>query len=138
MRKNVILTVIALMMSLSSVMAQDKVYQLSSHILDINTGRPAQGVKIVLSKLSGENNWSVMEERITDGNGRVKDFLEKRTGADNRGVYKLTYYVATYFESQAQDTFYPFIDVVFEIKDDSHYHVPITLSPYGYSTYRGS
>lgn len=77
MRKNVILTVIALMMSLSSVMAQDKVYQLSSHILDINTGRPAQGVKIVLSKLSGENNWSVMEERTTDGNGRVKDFLEK-------------------------------------------------------------
>ena len=119
-------------------MAQDKVYQLSSHILDINTGRPAQGVKIVLSKLSGENNWSVMEERTTDGNGRVKDFLEKRTGADNRGVYKLTYYVAPYFESQAQDTFYPFIDVVFEIKDDSHYHVPITLSPYGYSTYRGS
>lgn len=138
MRKNVILTVIALMMSLSSVMAQDKVYQLSSHILDINTGRPAQGVKIVLSKLSGENNWSVMEERTTDGNGRVKDFLEKRTGADKRGVYKLTYYVAPYFESQAQDTFYPFIDVVFEIKDDSHYHVPITLSPYGYSTYRGS
>lgn len=138
MRKNVILTVIALMMSLSSVMAQDKVYQLSSHILDINTGRPAQCVKIVLSKLSGENNWSVMEERTTDGNGRVKDFLEKRTGADNRGVYKLTYYVAPYFESQAQDTFYPFIDVVFEIKDDSHYHVPITLSPYGYSTYRGS
>lgn len=138
MRKNVILTVIALMMSLSSVMAQDKVYQLSSHILDINTGRPAQGVKIVLSKLSGENNWSVMEERTTDGNGRVKDFLEKRTGADNRGVYKLTYYVALYFKSQAQDTFYPFIDVVFEIKDDSHYHVPITLSPYGYSTYRGS
>ena len=111
---------------------------MSSHILDINTGRPAQGVKIVLSKLSGENNWSVMEERTTDGNGRVKDFLEKRTGADNRGVYKLTYYVAPYFESQAQDTFYPFIDVVFEIKDDSHYHVPITLSPYGYSTYRGS
>ena len=138
MRKNVILTVIALMMSLSSVMAQDKVYQLSSHILDINTGRPAQGVKIVLSKLSGENNWSVMEERITDGNGRVKDFLEKRTGAANRGVYKLTYYVAPYFKSQAQDTFYPFIDVVFEIKDDSHYHVPITLSPYGNSTYRGS
>lgn len=92
----------------------------------------------MLSKLSGENNWSVMEERTTDGNGRVKDFLEKRTGADNRGVYKLTYYVAPYFESQAQDTFYPFIDVVFEIKDDSHYHVPITLSPYGYSTYRGS
>jgi|GEM_PF-4284368 len=55
MRKNVILTVIALMMSLSSVMAQDKVYQLSSHILDINTGRPAQGVKIVLSLKSASN-----------------------------------------------------------------------------------
>lgn len=138
MRKNVILMAIALFMSVSSVMAQDKVYQLSSHILDINTGRPAEGVKIVLSKQSGKTGWNVIEERMTDGNGRVKDFLEKKPGVDNRGVYKLTYYVAPYFESQSQDTFYPFIDVVFEIKDGSHYHVPITLSPYGYSTYRGS
>lgn len=55
-----------------------------------------------------------------------------------RGIYKLTYHVGPYFEARKQDTFYPFVEVVFEIGDTSHYHVPITLSPYGYSTYRGN
>ena len=78
----------------------------------------------------------MVEERFTDENGRVKDFLEENN--NNKGIYKLTYNVAPYFESKSQETFYPYIDVVFEIKDDNHYHVPITLSPFGYSTYRGS
>lgn len=138
MRKSIILSVVLLLLLTFTAVAQDRVYQLSSHILDINTGKPAPGVKIVLSKLVGENKWNVVEERVTDDNGRVKDFLEKRQNVDNRGVYKLTYCIEPYFRQQSQDTFYPFIDVVFEIKDESHYHVPITLSPYGYSTYRGS
>lgn len=117
--------------------AQNKVYQLSSHILDINVGKPAQGVKIILSKLQASGQWVTVEERTTDENGRVKDFLEEKPGG-NAGVYKLTYQVAPYFEAQGQDSFYPFIEVVFQIRDDAHYHVPITLSPYGYSTYRGS
>lgn len=66
-----------------------------------------------------------------------KDFLEEST-TDHKGIYRLTYHVAPYFERLQQDSFYPFIEVVFEIKDGKHYHVPITLSPYGYSTYRGS
>ena len=72
-----------------------------------------------------------------DENGRVKDFLEEGT-TDHKGIYRLTYHVAPYFERLQQDSFYPFIEVVFEIKDGKHYHVPITLSPYGYSTYRGN
>lgn len=117
--------------------AQSKVYQLSSHILDINVGKPAQGVKITLSKLEEGDHWVQVEERTTDENGRVKDFLEEKPEG-NAGIYKLTYHVAPYFEAQGQDSFYPFIEVVFQIGDDAHYHVPITLSPYGYSTYRGS
>lgn len=117
--------------------AQDYTYQLSSHILDINTGKPATGVKITLSKYSDDGIWKEVESGITDENGRVKDFM-KYDGHDNRGIYKLTYHVEPYFMSLGQSSFYPFIDVVFEIKDDSHYHVPITLSPYGYSTYRGN
>ena len=64
-------------------------------------------------------------------------FLEEGT-TDHKGIYRLTYHVAPYFERLQQDSFYPFIEVVFEIKDGKHYHVPITLSPYGYSTYRGN
>ena len=110
--------------------AQEKSYQLSSHILDINSGRPAAGVTIVLSKMNADKSWDVI--------GRVKDFLEQKDGESNKGTYKLTFLTAPYFEAKSQESFYPFIDVVFSIKDDNHYHVPITLSPFGYSTYRGS
>ena len=82
-------------------------------------------------------DWVLLEEKLTDENGRVKDFLEEGT-TDHKGIYRLTYHVAPYFERLQQDSFYPFIEVVFEIKDGKHYHVPITLSPYGYSTYRGN
>lgn len=118
-------------------LAQTKEFQLSSHILDINLGQPALGVKITLEKQDKNNSWQTIDEKITDKDGRVKDFLEKK-GNDNRGIYRLTYHIGPYFKRQQQDTFYPYIQVVFEIKDENHYHVPITLSPYGYSTYRGS
>ena len=122
----------------SAAVAQNKSFQLSSHILDINLGKPASGVKISLSRLQADQqNWMTIEEKVTDENGRIKDFLEEN-GTDHRGVYKLTYHVASYFKSQGQETFYSFIEVVFEIRDDKHYHIPITLSPYGYSTYRGN
>lgn len=136
MKKSSIILLLFTLFSLTGV-AQNKNYQLSSHILDINIGKPASGVKITLSRQEAPDRWVPVEERTTDENGRVKDFLEEKpTG--NTGVYKLTYHVAPYFESQGQDSFYPFIEVVFQIKDGAHYHVPITLSPYGYSTYRGS
>lgn len=136
MKKSSIILLLFTLFSLTGV-AQNKNYQLSSHILDINVGKPASGVKITLSRQEAPDRWVPVEERTTDENGRVKDFLEEKpTG--NTGVYKLTYHVAPYFESQGKDSFYPFIEVVFQIKDGAHYHVPITLSPYGYSTYRGS
>ena len=96
------------------------------------------GSEISLSHLQPDGKtWALLEERLTDENGRVKDFLEEGT-TDHKGIYRLTYHVAPYFERLQQDSFYPFIEVVFEIKDGKHYHVPITLSPYGYSTYRGN
>lgn len=115
--------------------AQDK-FLLSSHILDINGGTPARNVKISLSKFQNDT-WIMIDEKMTDDNGRVKDFLPEDK-MPHQGIYKLTYHVAPYFEARKQDSFYPFIEVVFEIKDEKHYHVPITLSPYGYSTYRGN
>ena len=118
--------------------AQQNKYQLSSYILDISKGLPAADVKISLHKQSPNSQWQMVAEKYTDENGRVPNFLPKEASTDNIGVYKLTFFVEPYFQSQELDSFYPFIEVVFEIKDDKHYHVPITLSPYGYATYRGN
>lgn len=121
----------------SFIQAQEK-YQLSSHILDISQGKPAPNVKISLSKQDKNQNWIVVDEKYTDNNGRIKEFLKEEAGKNNNGIYKLTFHIVPYFERLKQKTFYPFIEVVFEIKDTQHYHIPITLSPYGYSTYRGN
>lgn len=121
----------------TAVIAQVATYQLSSHILDITAGQPAADVKITLSKQSADQQWVVVDEKRTDANGRIKDFL-KQDGRDHRGIYKLTFYTSPYFKARGQATFYPFVEVVFELADNEHYHVPITLSPYGYATYRGN
>jgi 5-hydroxyisourate hydrolase len=116
---------------------QAPAYQLSSHILDVSTGMPAGGVTVQLEKLNEKTKlWVFVDKKVTDGQGRIKEFLDQRQ--QNRGIYKLTFFVKEYFLSKKTESFYPFVDVVFQIQDDKHYHVPITLSAYGYSTYRGN
>ncbi|MDD2279015.1 MAG: hydroxyisourate hydrolase [Bacteroidales bacterium] len=137
MKKLIIITL--LMLPLSGItFAQDVKYQLSSHILDITLGAPAANVKISLEKMDQDRNWSLIDEKYTDENGRIKDFLKEENGTNHQGINRLTYFVEPYFKKLNQSSFYPFIEVVFEIKDQNHYHVPITLSAYGYSTYRGN
>lgn len=112
-------------------------FQLSSHILDISAGLPASNVNIKLEQYDQKKDkWTFVAEKITDENGRIKDFLPE--SKSNIGIYRFTYYTETYFAKKGIESFYPFIEVVFEIKDDKHYHVPITLSAFGYSTYRGN
>jgi len=119
------------------VFSQSEKYQLSSHILDVSKGIPASGVTIKLEKLHvNSNNWLKIDEKVTDVNGRITDFLDKKNS--NVGIYKLTYFTKEYFKKEQVESFYPFIEVVFEISNDSHYHVPITLSAFGYATYRGN
>lgn len=117
--------------------AQETKFQLSSHILDITAGNPATDVKITLSKKDIKDKWIIIDEKNTDSNGRVKDFL-KQDGKDKKGIYKLTFHTSPYFRSLGQKSFYPLVEVVFELVDNEHYHVPITLSAFGYSTYRGN
>ena len=136
MKKVFILFVVLLSFGFVSF-AQESKFQLSSHILDISTGKPASGVKITLSKRVSNDSWVLVDESNTDANGRVKDFL-KQDGRDNSGIYKLTFHTNPYFKSLKQQSFYPFIEVVFELVDNEHYHVPITLSAFGYATYRGN
>ena len=135
MKRIILSALLATMLQLSY--GQEQAYQLSSHILDISTGTPAVGVAVQLHRLNQKTKgWSLVEEKVTDGQGRIKEFLNQKD--KNEGIYKLTFLIKDYFSLKKRDSFYPFIDVVFEIKDKKHYHVPITLSAYGYSTYRGN
>lgn len=134
--KKFIITTLCTLLSIG-VFAQKNNYQLSSHILDVSKGLPVAGVKIKLERYNAQvKGWSIIEEKITDTNGRITDFLSSEK--DNLGIYKLTYFTSDYFKKNKTESFYPFIEVVFEIKDKTHYHVPITLSAFGYATYRGS
>ncbi|WP_072221835.1 hydroxyisourate hydrolase [Campylobacter coli] len=115
-------------------------YQLSTHILDINSGQPASNVKVELYNLDQNRQWVKISEKFTKKNGGIADFLPyEKTENRSFGVYKLKFYTKDYYISHKVDSFYPFIEVSFELlKDQKHYHIPITLSPFGYSTYRGS
>lgn len=115
-------------------------YQLSTHILDISAGAPAAGVTVRLAQYNPDKKtWSPVAEQKTDAAGRIGNFLPTAgTKAGSLGIYRLTFLTQPYFADRQQKSFYPYIDVVFELKDSGHYHVPITLSAFGYATYRGS
>ncbi|KRD58191.1 5-hydroxyisourate hydrolase [Flavobacterium sp. Root935] len=132
------LLIISILAAFSTIMsAQQNNFQLSSHILDVSKGSPVSDVTIRLEKYDQQTKiWSFIEEKKTDINGRITDFLNSEKS--NLGIYKLTYFTADYFKNNHVESFYPFIEVVFQIKDQKHYHVPITLSAFGYSTYRGN
>ena len=117
---------------------KNKNFQLSSHILDISTGRPAPQVEVELEKYNDiSKQWVFITKKMTDNNGRITDFLPLIKGkSENHGKYRLRFLTENYFTNQKTESFYPYIEVVFQIKNDEHYHVPITLSPFGYSTYR--
>jgi 5-hydroxyisourate hydrolase len=135
MKKLILTSLLALFSTV--IFAQKNNYQLSSHILDVSKGAPVSGVTIKLEQYNEKTKlWSFVDEKQTDVNGRIADFLNSENS--NLGIYKLTYFTADYFKKSGTDSFYPFIEVVFQIKNQNHYHVPITLSAYGYSTYRGN
>ena len=132
-----LLLLLTVVLSSTLMFAQKGTFQLSSHILDVSKGMPATGVSIKLEKYNEQDKtWSFVDEKITDANGRITDFLSSEKS--NLGIYKLTYFTSDYFKKDKVESFYPFIEVVFQIKDQNHYHVPITLSAFGYSTYRGN
>jgi len=110
--------------------------QITTHILDTSRGQPAEGVKIELQAPNG-NNWKTIGSGHTNSDGRISDLLPKATLL-SPGPYRMYFHVGEYYQKQALSTFYPEISIVFEVFDESHYHVPLLLNPFGYSTYRGS
>lgn len=111
--------------------------RISTHILDTASGRPADGVSVRLDVLTDDGSFLTLAEHSTDRDGRIADFLPR--GAVEARTYRLTFDTGGYFSSGDRHAFYPWVEVVFQINDtEQHHHVPLLLSPYGYSTYRGS
>ena len=109
---------------------------ITTHVLDTSLGRPGAGIRVQLRLKTGDT-WKLVGESRTDDNGRCADLM-----ADAKaevGLYQLLFFVGDYFRERNAKTFYSEIPVIFEVRDsEKHYHVPLLISPFGYSTYRGS
>uniref|UniRef100_A0A914HYL2 hydroxyisourate hydrolase n=1 Tax=Globodera rostochiensis TaxID=31243 RepID=A0A914HYL2_GLORO len=133
---------------LNDPMSETPTNNVSSHVLDIAAGRPAQGLKCIAYKWErSEGNakddddvekgtWDIWGQTVTNEQGRIP--IVHPGQQLSAGTFKLRFHTNEYFKLQNRNTFYPYIEVVFQIEDPTiHYHVPITLSNFGYSTYKG-
>ncbi len=111
--------------------------KITTHVLDVSIGRPAAGVDVVLEH-KGVDDWSEVGRGITDNDGRCRDLVPDSWQL-KPGTYQLTFNTGGYFEATHRQNFYPSVPIIFEIINaHEHHHVPLLLSPFGYSTYRGS
>jgi 5-hydroxyisourate hydrolase len=127
---------------------------ITTHILDVSQGRPAKGITVILELYlagakqpnpiyikSGSDElvpWQELAKGESDNDGRIKNLLPEEAVLVP-GIYRLSFDTASYFKALGTNSFYPCVSITFEIKDSKqHYHVPLLLSPFGYSTYRGS
>lgn len=128
----------------------------STHALDTASGRPAAGLPLMLEyqpdpavwkqycqdrlvgKAGGKPHWEFIARGVTNSDGRCPDLLQPGTQLQ-AGLYRMDFDTASYFQAHQLRGFYPLVQIIFEITaSDEHYHIPLLLSPYGYSTYRGS
>jgi len=112
--------------------------RISTHVLDTAKGKPAAGVPVRLERQDSSGKWTSLNSVRTDQDGRCAQLLaEGATLAE--GIYRLTFDTATYFAKSNVDGLYPSVEISFRIKrGESHFHIPLLLSPNGYTTYRGS
>jgi 5-hydroxyisourate hydrolase len=110
--------------------------QITTHILDTTKGKPAPGVTIILYQQQN-NSWAEMARGVTNHDGRITNLLDNEVVLEP-GVYKMKFLIKEYFDQLHTPTFYPFIEITFQITTQEHYHIPLLLNPFGYSTYRGS
>jgi hydroxyisourate hydrolase len=109
---------------------------ITTHILDTAAGHPAAGVNVVLES-KADSQWHFLARGTTDADGRIPNLLPPEKVL-SPGIYRLIFDTRSYFFSTQRKGFYPSVTIEFEITDGSHYHVPLLLNPFGYSTYRGS
>ena len=111
---------------------------ITTHVLDTSIGRPATGVAVRLEHQLADGTWRVLGSGSTDGDGRQRALVPASTPPLS-GAFRLTFETAGYFQARGVASFYPRVVVEFTIGNaDAHYHVPLLVSPFGYTTYRGS
>ena len=126
--------------------------KITTHILDTARGCPAEGVRAILYRQEGAPEGREVEiaRGYTNKDGRIADWLRSEGDAADAGsgvisnadrsfgIYKIRFETRDYFDKRTVASFYPWVDIYFEVGLEGHYHVPLLISPYGYSTYRGS
>ena len=108
---------------------------LSTHVLDAVSGNPAAGIAVRLERRDGGGDWAALATGTTDSDGRIREF---GPGGLGPGVHRLVFDTGSYFAATGQAGFYPEVTIAFSVAGERHYHVPLLLSPFAYSTYRGS
>lgn len=109
---------------------------ITTHVLDTARGLPAAGVPVTLEQMDPSDAWRTVGTGRTDADGRLRTLLTEPPLA---GTYRLTFDTAAYFAASGTTGFYPTVVVTFVVAEgEDHYHVPLLLSPFGYSTYRGT
>jgi 5-hydroxyisourate hydrolase len=111
--------------------------RISTHILDLALGKPAQNVPVRLEKQE-VSGWRVLKSERTDSDGRCSQLLPENEELSS-GFYRLTFDSKSYYVEQNVEAFYPVVEVTFQVRDgETKFHIPLLLSPNGYTTYRGS
>ncbi len=112
--------------------------RISTHVLDLVQGKPAANVQVRLEKQNASGEWRLLTSARTDQDGRCAELLPESEDL-SLGVYRLIFDTEKYFELQKLGTLYPVVEVAFRIREgESHFHIPLLLSPNGYTTYRGT
>jgi 5-hydroxyisourate hydrolase len=111
--------------------------QITTHVLDTSLGKPAAGVPVVLEVEEVGTGWKHVGRGETDKDGRLRDLMGE--GALVEGTYRLTFDTHVYFADRKVTSLHPQVSVVFSVRNAAeHHHIPLLLSPFGYTTYRGS
>jgi 5-hydroxyisourate hydrolase len=109
---------------------------ISTHVLDIMRGTPAAGLEVTLSRREPDGHWTIVGQAVTDADGRVRELTGDELDA---GDYRLEFATQPYFARSGLSAFYPEVAVVFSLEDPAgRVHVPLLLSPFGYTTYKGT
>jgi 5-hydroxyisourate hydrolase len=112
--------------------------RISTHVLDTTRGVPARDVSVHLERHENSGEWRLVASARTDDDGRCKELLPDRETLAP-GIYRLAFDTASYFATQGVHGLYPIVQITFAVRDgETHFHIPLLLSPYGYTTYRGS
>jgi 5-hydroxyisourate hydrolase len=112
--------------------------RVSTHVLDVAQGKPAASVPVRLERREHNGQWDPVGSGTTDADGRCPQLLPD-DDALRPGLYRLAFDTASYHHSQRVEGLYPIVEITFQAREgDSHFHIPLLLSPFSYTTYRGS